>query len=193
MDGIKAETGAKAIKALETGGDFGRESKRAVQELKAVAGAEGIYLKPSVSRKVDVFKDSFVKTEKAVKGGSDSGNYVYRALNQKDYERYTKGLGLEAKNPNGNWSLKEHLVDGLGKLSWANDPYISTTSDLSVAKGFNQSGSGYGIVKIDLNKVNSPSYKGYEINLVGMAKKVYHIISQFGNRRFMYIKAYHLK
>ncbi len=70
MDGIKAETGAKAIKALETGGDFGRESKRAVQELKAVAGAEGIHLKPSVSRKVDVFKDSFVTTEKAVKGGS---------------------------------------------------------------------------------------------------------------------------
>ena len=98
-----------------------------------------------------------------IESGNDSGNYVYRALNQKDYERYTNGLGLEAKNPNGNWDLKEHLVDGSGKLSWVNDPYISTTSDLSVAKGFNQSGSGYGIVKIDLNKVNSPSYKGYEI------------------------------
>lgn len=33
----------------------------------------------------------------------------------------------------------------------------------SVAKGFNQSGSGYGIVKIDMNKVTSASYKGYEI------------------------------
>ena len=97
------------------------------------------------------------------KSGKNSDNYVYRALNQKDYERYTNGLGLEAKNPNGSWSLKEHLVDGSGKLSWANDPYISTTSDLSVAKGFNQSGSGYGIVKIDMNKVTSPSYKGYEI------------------------------
>ena len=76
MDGITAETGSRAIKALETGGDFGRESKRAVQELKAVAGAEGIHLKPSVSRKVDVFKDSFVKTEKAVKGGSKAtGTY----------------------------------------------------------------------------------------------------------------------
>ncbi len=74
MDGITAETGSRAIKALETGGDFGRESKRAVQELKAVAGAEGIHLKPSVSRKVDVFKDSFVKTEKAVKGGSKTNN-----------------------------------------------------------------------------------------------------------------------
>ena len=72
MDGIKAETGSRAIKALETGGDFGRESKRAVQELKAVAGAEGIHLKPSVSRKVDVFKDSFVTTEKKVKGGKSS-------------------------------------------------------------------------------------------------------------------------
>ena len=57
---------------METGGDFGRESKRAVQELKAIAGAEGIHLKPSVSRKVDVFKDSFVTTEKKVKSGSSS-------------------------------------------------------------------------------------------------------------------------
>ena len=97
------------------------------------------------------------------KSGSNSDNYVYRALNQKDYERYTNGMGLEAKNPNGNWSLNEHLVNGSGKASWANDPYISTTSDLSVAKGFNQSGSGYGIVKIDMNKVTSASYKGYEI------------------------------
>ena len=76
MDGIKAETGSRAIKALETGGDFGRESKRAVQELKAVAGAEGIHLKPSVSRKVDVFKDSFVKTEKKVKSGKTTDFYV---------------------------------------------------------------------------------------------------------------------
>ena len=82
MDGIKAETGSRAIKALETGGDFGRESKRAVQELKAVAGAEGIHLKPSVSRKVDVFKDSFVKTEKKVKSGFLSDERVTYYLNQ---------------------------------------------------------------------------------------------------------------
>ncbi len=95
--------------------------------------------------------------------GTSTDNYVYRALNQKDYERYTNGLGLEAKNPDGSWSLKEHLVDGSGKLSWVNDPYISTTSDFSVAKGFDQSGSGYGVVKIDMNKVTSASYKGYEM------------------------------
>ena len=95
--------------------------------------------------------------------GSTSDNYVYRALNQKDYDRYTKGLGLEAKNPNGDWDLKEHLVNGSRKASWVNDPYISTTNDLNVANGFNQSGSGYGVVKIDMNKVTSVSYKGYEI------------------------------
>ncbi len=82
MDGITAETGSRAIKALETGGDFGRESKRAVQELKAVAGAEGIHLKPSVSRKVDVFKDSFVKTEKAVKGGSNVNIYYHSCADE---------------------------------------------------------------------------------------------------------------
>ena len=95
--------------------------------------------------------------------GEESGDYVYRALNQKDYDRYTNGLGLEAKNPNGNWTLKEHLVNGSGKASWQNDPYISTTSDFSVAEGFNQAGSGHGIVKIDINKVPSPQFKGYEI------------------------------
>ena len=79
------------------------------------------------------------------------------------YDRYTNGLGLEAKNPNGNWTLKEHLVNGSGKASWQNDPYISTTSDFSVAEGFNQAGSGHGIVKIDINKVPSPQFKGYEI------------------------------
>ncbi|MCQ2534226.1 MAG: hypothetical protein MJ172_06635 [Clostridia bacterium] len=96
-------------------------------------------------------------------GGTDSGNYVYRALNQKDYERYLQGLGLEAKNPNGNWDLKEHLINGSGKASWSNAPFISTTSDLNVANGFNEAGSGYGVVKIDMNKVSSSSYKGYEI------------------------------
>jgi len=91
MDGITAETGSRAIKALETGGDFGRESQRAVQELKAVAGAEGIHLKPSVSRKVDVFKDSFVTTEKRVKSGnySNLGNMSFE-----DGKRYSSWNSL---------------------------------------------------------------------------------------------------
>ena len=101
--------------------------------------------------------------EAASKIGSNSSNYTYRALNQKDYECYTNGLGLEAKNPGGEWGLEDHLINGSGKTSWTNDPYISTTSDINVARGFNQAGSGYGIVKIDMSKVTSPSYKGYEI------------------------------
>ncbi|OQB24682.1 MAG: tRNA(Glu)-specific nuclease WapA precursor [Firmicutes bacterium ADurb.Bin182] len=95
-------------------------------------------------------------------GGSDS-TIVYRALNQKDYDRLGQGLGLEAKNPNGNWALDEHLVNGSSKNSWANDPFISTTSDINVAKGFNQAGSNLGIVEIDMSKVSSSSYKGFEI------------------------------
>ena len=55
------------------------------------------------------------------------------------------------------------MVNGSERTSWVNDPYISTTSDLNVANGFNQSGSGYGVVKIDMNKVTSASYKGYDI------------------------------
>ncbi|MBQ2802104.1 MAG: hypothetical protein IJF03_12060 [Lachnospiraceae bacterium] len=97
------------------------------------------------------------------KNDSNSENIVYRALNQKDYDRLTQGLGLEAKNPNGAWSLKEHLISGSSKKSWENDPFISTTTDLNVARGFNESGSGLGIVAIDLNKITTNTYKGYEI------------------------------
>ena len=114
MDGIKAETGAKAIKALETGGDFGRESKRAVQELKAVAGAEGIHLKPSVSWKVDVFKDSFVKTEKAVSNTIDNrlvnnllfnnGERIAATKQIRNYKKQMKSKGINV------------VVDKKGKL-----------------------------------------------------------------------------
>ena len=100
---------------------------------------------------------------RVVEGANDSDRYVYRALNSKDYDRYMNGLGLEAKNPNGKWGLEEHILSGSGKKSWTNDPFISTTLDIDVAREFNSAGSGYGIVKIDLNKVDSPIYKGYEI------------------------------
>ncbi|WLR41723.1 RHS repeat-associated core domain-containing protein [Bacillus carboniphilus] len=102
--------------------------------------------------------NSFVKN-----GTKSSENVVYRALNQKDAERVSQGLGLEAKNPNGTWGLKEHLVSGSSRSSWANDPFISTTTDKNIARGFNNSGSNLGIAKIDLNKVPSQNYKGYEI------------------------------
>ncbi|MBQ7888384.1 MAG: RHS repeat-associated core domain-containing protein [Erysipelotrichaceae bacterium] len=128
---------------------------------------------------VEVVEQSAKNAQQGVttgESGSVSDNYVYRALNQKDYERYSNGLGLEAKNPNGTWSLENHLVNGSSKSSWKNDPYISTTSDLSVAKSFNEFGDGYGIIKIDMNKVSSISYKGYEIfpRVNGEAGLAYH-------------------
>ncbi|RXE57535.1 DUF7587 domain-containing protein, partial [Acetivibrio mesophilus] len=90
-------------------------------------------------------------------------NIVYRALNQKDFDRLQQGLGLEAKNPTGNWKLDEHLVSGSSKKSWSNDPWISTTTDLEVAKGFNEAGNNLGVIAIDMNKVNSKALKGFEI------------------------------
>jgi hypothetical protein len=35
-------------------------------------------------------------------------NIVYHALNQKDVDRLSQGLGLEAKNPSGTWKLDKH-------------------------------------------------------------------------------------
>ena len=86
-------------------------------------------------------------------------NIVYRAINLKDAERLRDGLGLEAKNPAGKWTLGDHIRKGSFKSSWANDPWISTSSDIEIAKAFD---SGYGIVEIDLNKVTSSVMKGWE-------------------------------
>ena len=44
--------------------------------------------------------------------------------------------------------FNEHLVDGSSRSSWANDPFISTISDIDVARGFNQSGSNLRIIEI---------------------------------------------
>ena len=62
----------RAIKALETGGDFGRESKGAVQELKAVAGA--IHLKPSVTRRFEwIIQDGNVTHRMFIPKGTMNG------------------------------------------------------------------------------------------------------------------------
>lgn len=55
------------------------------------------------------------------------------------------------------------MIKGSSNSSFANDPFISTTSDINVARGFNQAGSNLGIVEIDMSKVSSASYKGFEI------------------------------
>ncbi len=87
-------------------------------------------------------------------------NVVYRALNSKDASRLEAGLGLEAKNPAGAWNVGEHIALGSGKASWANDPWLATTRDLNVARGFD---SGKGIVAIDLSKVSSTRLKAWEL------------------------------
>lgn len=100
-----------------------------------------------ISTKTDIETKSVYET-------SETGeNIVYRALNQKDADRLSQGLGLEAKNPAGTWQLDEHLVGGSNKSSWMNDPYISTTTDIDVARGFSEAGSNLGVVEINLNKV----------------------------------------
>ena len=85
---------------------------------------------------------------------------VFRALNVKDATRLEAGLGLEAKNPAGSWSLGEHIALGSGKASWANDPWIATTTDLKVARAFD---GGRGIVAIDLTKVPGRQARAWEL------------------------------
>ena len=117
--------------------------------------------------------EAFIKN---IDDGEESIRTVYRALNTKDAERISQGLGLEAKNPNGTWKLDDHLIRGSGKASWVNDPYISTTTDIDIARGFNKSGSNLGIIEIDLDKVPNKTLKGYEIypRVNGEAGLPYH-------------------
>ncbi len=76
VDGITAETGSKAMKALETGGDFAKESKKAVWEMKAVSGADGIRLKTSVDESVSFFKQGFAGTDGVAKSARKSGKKI---------------------------------------------------------------------------------------------------------------------
>ena len=73
VDGITAEAGSKAVRALETGGDFAKESKKAVWEMKAVSGGNGIRLKTSVDEGASLFKQGFAGTNGVAKSARKSG------------------------------------------------------------------------------------------------------------------------
>jgi hypothetical protein len=98
---------------------------------------------------------------------------VYRALNSKDAARIKAGLGLEAKNPSGSWDVGQHVALGSRKSAWVKDPWIATTPDLNIARGFE---GGNGIVAIDLNKVPSIQLKAWELypRVNGEAGLPYH-------------------
>ena len=77
--------------------------------------------------------------------------YVYRSLNTLDAQNVANGNGLSAKAPNGKWTLEEHLIRGSSPKSWLNDPWISTSPNLNIVRGFD---GGNGIVKINLTRLN---------------------------------------
>jgi RHS repeat-associated protein len=107
---------------------------------------------------------------------TETANLVFRALNSQDAATVARGEGIVAKNPEGEWSLAEHLVKGSSRASWANDPWISTTTDQSVAEGFNESGSKLGVVAINLDQVPSAAAEGWKIypRLAGEAGLPYY-------------------
>jgi RHS repeat-associated protein len=98
----------------------------------------------------------------------DKRNIVYRALNAFDPTSMASGNGIVAKNPNGTWTPMQHILNGSQRSALTNDPWISTTPDLSVAQGYAASSGGLGIVAIDLNKVPSlqvvQSLQGYNVS-----------------------------
>ena len=88
-----------------------------------------------------------------------TSNTVYRALTEHDAARLAAGKSIQGKKLSGKWSAAEHVANqpllngskGAGGAA-ENSPWISTTKNLDIAKAYD---SGYGIVAIDLNKVNA--------------------------------------
>ncbi len=139
----------------------------------ALAGLRGTVTEASGG----VLRAAFAEDVGSVGAGSaaDSGggNFVYRALNAADRESIDAGFGISAKNPEGTWSLGEHIVGGSSRASWANDPWIATSRDPAVAAAFD---SGNGVVRINLDMVNSSTAEAWRIypRLNGEAGLPYH-------------------
>lgn len=102
---------------------------------------------------------------------------VYRALTSEDAASLAAGKGIIAKNVDGTWSAMEHILEGSKKTALLNDPWISTTTSLDVARGYE---SRFGIVAIDLRKVSS-------IKIV--QAKQYQSNSKILNERIAYNRA----
>jgi RHS repeat-associated protein len=161
--GMAALSAAGMIPGL---GDAAIAAKFGVKGLKAAeAGFEGTEALKSMK---------FLEGSSAVP--DEASNVVYRALNSQDVETMARGEGIVAKSPEGEWSLAEHIVRGSSSTSWANDPWISTSWERSVAEGFNESGSKLGVVTIDLDQVSSATAEGWRIypRLPGKAGLPYH-------------------
>lgn len=101
--------------------------------------------------------------------GKDRSDIVYRALRADELNSVSQGKGLRAKNPDGTWTLEEHLKYGSRKESFANDPWISTTRDYDVATGF---GPHKSIIRIALNDVYSPWRAGWKY--IPRSSSAYH-------------------
>jgi RHS repeat-associated protein len=86
--------------------------------------------------------------EAAEVGGGN--NFAYRALTSANAESLASGQGIFPKNPTGSWTLEEHLIRGSSPKSFINDPWISTSTDINVAKSFS---SGNGLIRVDLSKL----------------------------------------
>jgi len=108
-----------------------------------------------------------------VEGVIHNSKFAFRSITSRNGVTLASGDGIFAKNPAGNWSLEQHLVGGSSPASIANDPWISTSLDIRIARAF-QGESG--LVRIDLTKVPSIQQRGFEslpINSAGYRYSVW--------------------
>ena len=96
----------------------------------------------------------------------NKGNIVYRALTKHDAERIAAGKSIQGKAMDGTWTAAEHVANQPLSLNsaaaggpWKNSPWISTTKNMDIAKAYD---SGFGIVQVDLNKVNALQVQVWE-------------------------------
>jgi RHS repeat-associated protein len=103
---------------------------------------------------------------------NSSPNYVYRGVTPSQIDSIASGDGIVAKNPRGTWSLEKHIVDGSSRTKRPdlNDPWISTSDEIGIAKSFSPN-----VIRIDTNKIPfmTPMNRGYDI--FNRTNKAYHL------------------
>ena len=95
-DGITAEAGSKAMKALETGGDFAKESNKAVWEMKAVVGADGVKLSTSADTSASLFKNGLAKTDGVAKSAKSAKKSNTGFVKYGELDSLGRATGIEA-------------------------------------------------------------------------------------------------
>ena len=83
MDGGTTDAASQGIRMLANGGDAARQSNKAVWELKAAVGADGVHINTRVTESVDVLKGISKKSNKSGRNSPSDYNISSKQFGKK--------------------------------------------------------------------------------------------------------------